>query len=328
MKVRPTILEYYDKLNSVCSFWRGRGPLSELSRQDKVKIVESNWKHDWSIMRLFDIAFFQRPVHKNCLDQVLMCKDLGLKIWVDLDDWMHIPERHSMFTEYNKNFDELSFKKILLCADVVTVTNERLKESFIEYLKDIKDKIEVVPNALNDQVYSIKPISQNKSILYRGGEVHRYDMDEYQNEISRFLIKNSDWMFYAIGHDVKRLRKLDNYQYLGGFGIHEYMSLISNINPSVMVVPLSDNKFNRNKSNISWIEGTMSGAACVSPDYFTDSISLKYNSKSSFSEALSEITYDEKLRCDLYLLSKEIIERDLLLSKVNEQRIQIIKNIL
>lgn len=328
MKIRPTILEYYDKLNSVCSFWRGRGPLSELSRQEKINIIESNWKHDWSIIRVFDIAFFQRPVHKKCLDQVLMCKDLGLKIWVDLDDWMYIPEKHCMYQEYNTNFDELSFRKILLCADVITVTNERLKESLVEYLEDIKDKIEIIPNALNDHVYSIKPCSSNKSILYRGGEVHRYDMDEYQNEISRFLIKNPDWMFYAIGHDVRRLRRLDNYQYLGGFDIHSYMGLIANINPSVMIVPLSDNKFNRNKSNISWIEGTMSGAACIIPDYFTDATGLKYSSKNEFKTCLEELTSDEKMRYNLHSTSKDIIERDFLLSKVNDQRIQIIKNIL
>ena len=328
MKTRPVILEYYDKLNGICSFWRGRGPLAELSRVDLVKTFEANWKHDWSIIRNFDIALFQRPVHKNCLEQVFICKDLGLKIWIDLDDWKDLPSKHPMYKDYNNNFEDLAFKKILHCADVITVTNDRMIKSYSDEYPNLSTKMSILPNAINDYVYNFKPMSDTKRIVYRGSENHQYDIDQYTDILKEVLIENPDWEFISIGYDIKKLKQLPNYQYVGKFETHLYFGLICNINPEIFIVPLEDNKFNRNKSNISWLEGTFSGAACICPSYFNDTKSIGYNSKEFFKEGLLSLMESKDLRKDLWEDSVTEIKEKYLLSIVNKERMKLIKELL
>jgi glycosyltransferase involved in cell wall biosynthesis len=328
MKSKPKILEYYDKVDSACSFWRGRGTNSELSKQDLIEIKESNWNLNWPDIRMFDIAFFQRPIHKKCIDQVFLCKDLGLKIWIDLDDWKDCPKDHVMYDEYQKSFDELSFKKILHCADVITLTNERMFKYYSYFYPNLVDKFKIIPNAINDYVYSFKELSGNKQIVYRGGSNHEYDIMEYHDVIKKVLINNPDWHFISIGYDIKILKGLSNYQYIDNFDIHSYLGLICNINPSIFIVPLQDNDFNRCKSNISWIEGTLSGAACLCPNYFEDTISLHYNSKHEFGNKLQILIDNDGIRNTYRYNSVLKIKEKYLLSNVNKQRIELINSLL
>jgi hypothetical protein len=151
---------------------------------------------------------------------------------------------------------------------------------------------------------------------------------DLQDIIRKVLIDNPDWHFISIGQDIKRLKSLSNYQYLGRFELHAYFGLICNINPAIFIVPLQNNSLNRGKSNISWLEGTMAGAACVCPDYFNDAISVEYDSVKSFEDRLRVLIEDKEVRSSLYYRSVSKIEEKYLLSNVNKQRIQLIKNLL
>lgn len=324
----PKILEYLDKYDSVCSFWRGAGTNSELERQGLIETKEANWNENWSTIRKFHIALFQRPVNKMCLDQAFLCKDLGLKIWVDLDDWKDIPKEHIMYDAYKETFDELSFKKMLMLADVITVTNWRMSSNYTAEYPFIAEKVRVVPNAINDYVYSFKSLSKEKRIVYRGGQNHIYDVKVYQDAIRQVLVDNPDWQFLSIGQDIRRLKTLPNYQYLGNFELHTYFGLICGLNPSIFIVPLKDNEFNRCKSNISWLEGTLSGAACLCPEYFKDTNSEFYDSVESFKFGLERLISNSQLRQSLWSASTGAIKETCLLSKVNQKRIDIINDLL
>lgn len=328
MKFKPRILEYLDKVDSSCSFWRGVGTNSELERQGLIETQVANWNENWSTIRKFHIAFFQRPVHKMCLDQVLLCKDLGLKIWVDLDDWKDLPKEHAMYKEYYNNYEELIFKKILYAADIITVTNVRMMNMYSNIFFEVKEKVKIIYNAINDYVYNFKPLSNNKRIVYRGGINHEYDIKEYQEAIREVLIDNPDWNFISIGQDIKRLRSLSNYQYLDKFELHFYFGLICNLNPSIFIVPLKDNKLNRAKSNISWLEGSLSGAACLCPNFWDDTISQSYNSDESFKIGLETLIKSESLRKKLWLDSVSKIKHIYLLSIQNKNRMNIINSLL
>jgi hypothetical protein len=322
------ILEFFDKYDSVCSFWRGAGTNSELQRQGLIETKEANWNENWSTIRKYHIALFQRPVHKMCLDQALLCKDLGLKIWVDLDDWKNVPREHVMYNSYTDSFDELSFKKMLMLADVITVTNWRIASKYTGEYPFVAEKIDIIPNAINDLVYSFKPFSKEKRIVYRGGQNHVYDIKIYQDAIRQVLVDNPDWQFFSIGQDIRRLKSLPNYQYLGRFELHTYFGLICGLNPSIFVVPLKDNDFNRCKSNISWLEGTLSGAACLCPEYFKDTDSVQYDSVDSFKHGLENLISDKKLRAKMHAESIKTIESNYLLSKVNQVRMETINRLL
>jgi hypothetical protein len=324
--VTPTIIEYYDLRNSVCSFWRGRGPLSELLREGYINLIEGTWNDEWDTLRCANIAFFQRPMSKDCLNQVAMCKDLGLKIWIDLDDSSDIPPHHEVYNLWMEKYDEKTFFKIMLLADVVTVSTKYLQDYYLKF----SNKVVVLPNAINDYWLKFKSISQNKLICWRGGSHHLTDLYEYKDEIIEVMNSHSDWKLVCIGSEAKFLSdKLSNYEYAGDFNIHNYFAYILQNNPSIFVVPLCDNELNRGKSSISWQEATLCGAVSLTPSYWgLRELSNPYNSKKQFRDELERLIVDDSLRFNLHYKSKCKIEDKFVLSKVNKQRLNIIKDLM
>ena len=76
---KPSLIVYSDSPQSVCSFWRSHGVLSYLARDNEIDFIEGTWQDNWDRLQFANIAFFQRPMAKECLDQIAMAKDLGLK---------------------------------------------------------------------------------------------------------------------------------------------------------------------------------------------------------------------------------------------------------
>lgn len=325
MDFKPTILEYYDNVTSVCSFYRGRGIWSELERQGHVNLVLSSWNEDWSIIRRCHIAYFQRPVSKKCLQQIMMCKDLGLKIWIDLDDWIECPEEHPIYQEYSKIFEIKSFEKSLLLADIITVSTDNLHNLLSNKFEHIKIKLHTIPNAINDYIFSQRPISHNKIIVWRGGENHLYDIKPYTDQINEVLQVYPDWTFYALGSEIPDLKSLSNYYCLQNLNIHQYFAFMVRVQPSVVIVPLKTNVFNMAKSNIAWLESTMAGAVTVMPHWTDYNISFQYDETDSFREAFINSLNYEYSRENVYKKSVSSIKDSFLLSQINKQRLHILK---
>lgn len=308
------IIEFYDKANSSCSFWRGRGPLLELEKQDKIKLTQGFYNEDWSELRRHDIAFMQRPMAEFCAYQALMCKDLGLSVWVDLDDWVHIPEHHPMYSEYMKIFNAKSFKQTLAVADVISVTNPTMKTMYSEFYPKIANKITIIPNALNDNVYKIKPQSSNKYLFWRGGDHKIEDIKPHLSDLISLLMKNPDWTLFAAGYDFKVFSVLKNYQYIGDLPIHHYMAAIQNLAPGIFINPLLDNDFNKCKSNIAWIEATMAGGVIA-------------QGNSEFMSVLEMLMANPESREHMYAISKINLTKNFLLDSANDLRMNIINKL-
>lgn len=314
-----SILEYYDNVNSVCSFWRGRGVLSELERNGDVRLKLSNWKEDWSEIRRHNIAFFQRPMSEFCLQQVCMCKDLGLKVWMDFDDYMYIPDKHPMAGVYNEMFNPSVFRKTLLLADVISVTNNEMAMSYAMFENGIKNKISVIPNAINDNMFRFNGVGKKKYVVWRGGEHRLNDIKPYLDDIEAVMSDHSDWFFLCVG-DYDLDLDIKNYEYLGNFNIHDYFALMLNLNPAIIINPLEISKFNKCKSNIVWQEATMFGAVTVSPEWSDYQCGFRY---SVFKESLIEAMENESSREEFFSESSKEIKK-YLLSNVNELRKSII----
>lgn len=309
------VLEYYDKVSSICSYWRGRGVWAELEREGKVKLTLSNWNETWVEISRNHIAFFQRPMAYKCYQQVVMCKEYGLKIWVDLDDWMEVPKEHPVYKEYNKLFKLSYFKRILDLADIITVTNEAMKIAYSEYCD--RSKISVIPNAINDRIYSLKKASENKIIIWRGGENHVYDIKPYISQIKEVLELFPDWMFISIGYDIPELKGLKNYGHVKELSVHDYFGFIRNLNPSIVIVPLKRNKFNELKSNIAWQEATMCGAVSLIPEWANSNTGFNYTDENDFKQMFCEAILNKESRCDLHRKSTLILINSFTLYRIN-----------
>lgn len=329
------ILEYYDHVESSCSFWRGRGALAELEREGHVLLTLADYyKDQWKNIRRNDIAFFQRPMTSMCTQHVMLCKDMGIKVWIDIDDWIEIPKEHPVYDVYEKQVNHKNFRQTLLCADVITVTNDTLKKMYSEYMPSVEARIKVVPNAINDYLYPIKPFNNNKKILWRGGSHHDYDIAPFVGRIKKVMQAHKDWTLFSIGSEIKELTGSDNYAHItnkagGKFNSHNYMAILLSLQPGIIISPLVKNRLNEGKSNIAWLEATMSGGVAVLPMWMTDTESYQYVYPQQFDLSMeSAMSEYSDMRESKYNKSVEIINDRYLLSKTNKERLNIIESIL
>jgi len=323
---KPTVIVYSDYVHSSCSFWRSHGPLSYLAKDGHINFIEGTWDDTWTTLQFADIAFFQRPMSKESLPQIAMAKDLGLKIIIDLDDHNSIPETHPVAGEYEKRYDEGTFIKIMMMADLVLTTTKYLKDHYSMY----SGNVHIVPNAINDYWLSGRQFKKTKTVFIRGGDHHEHDMYHYKDAIIDVMNNNQDWTLEVCGSNPIFLQQeVKNYKYAGDYNMHDYFAYILQSKASIFAVPLMDNKLNRGKSNISWQEATLSGACALTPDWFgLSGEAERYNDVASFGIGLSLLINREDMRQNLYKKSFTKLKDTFLLTKVNKQRLELIKSVL
>lgn len=321
----PNVILYPDSMHSACSFWRGVGPFLELSRLNLINLGFGEYNESWTTLRSYDIAVFQRSMTKDCLHQIAMAKDLGLKIVVDVDDHNDIPKTHVVYNDYVNRYNEDSFIKIMMMADAVTTTTKYLKNHYSMY----SGKIHIIPNAINNHWLSARKFKKTKSVFLRAGEHHEHDIYEYKDDIVKVMNENPDWTLEVAGHNPTFLREeVNNYLYVGDFDIHNYFAYILQSKASVFIVPLNDNKLNRGKSNISWQEATLSGASALVPEWMeNETVGLSYM-KETFYDSFSHLLENEDVREGLWSKSIDRLKKEYLLTNVNKHRLEILKNLL
>jgi len=113
-------------------------------------------------------------------------------------------------------------------------------------------------------------------------------------------------------------------------GIPAYFERLLSIAPHYIVVPLENCDFNKGKSNIAWLEGTLAGAACISrsemPEF--DKVpSVRFDTPKSLHRIFEQIGKREDLRTENYMRSRALIESEYLLSHTNKKRLDIIDSL-
>jgi hypothetical protein len=323
---KPRLIVFPDYVHSACSFWRAILPLNRIHKDGFIDIEIADWNNTWTSLTKFDIAFFQRPMSAGCLKQIAMAKDLGCKVVIDLDDHNEIPNTHPVYSEYQNLYDETSFMKTMMLADVVFTTNDSLKEHYSTYCNNIV----VIPNAIDDSWLKQRKQKNDKSIVIRAGNHHEHDIYYFKDQIIEVMYNHPDWVLQLIGSSPIFLeQEIENYFFVGDLQIRDYFAYILNSKSSIFAIPLIDNEFNRVKSNISWQEATISGAVALTPEWFgLSEESVTYNCKNSFQIGLEKLIIEEETRIEKFNKSIETLKNNYYLSDVNKLRMDVFNNLL
>lgn len=314
--MKKSVLYYALDKRDTTSFWRLL--CLKYIRHDDFELTDiSDTKvFDWTIFAGHDCLLFQRPFSIEHLQVLNAAKNMGLKIILDFDDNLfEIDMYNPTYALYRDKHQNV--KKSLELADEIWVSTESLREAYLPYNANIK----VVPNAHNDYLFPIKnkrPFTPNKKCIYRGGSSHQADVNSVANDLIRTINANKDWIFQFMGdrYTYLEMNCHDNYHIIGGLTIMEYFRYLNNENPSAMIFPLCDTKFNRGKSNISWIEGTYSGAS-----FFGNKRLPEFNKECILPiSELCEHLNDTGLLRKKHDESWQLIQDTLLLSNINKLR--------
>lgn len=307
------------------SFYRLGGVMPYLDKEyDDVHMKDlSHTKEiDWADYAGYDVAVFQRPFIKPHLSTINMLKMMGVKIILDYDDdVLNLPMHNPYYHNYKSNEDNI--RLIMAAADHIWVSTGSLKDEFSKYNKSV----EVIPNAHNDYLFPVKNKMKfnesTKKVAYRGGTTHEVDVYSYFKDWEHIINKNKKYEFFFLGSRFPYLETKcgDNYVIIPGTHILDYFRNFYVLNPNIFIYPLEDTKFNRGKSNISWIEATYSGAAVMAPRFHADfNHPGILNFGNSFIEEFDSIKFDTKKMKEMNESSWDYIQKNLLLSYVNQQR--------
>lgn len=214
-----------------------------------------------------DVVFFQRPANQIQVTNIEICKKYNIPVIVDYDDYgFDIDETNPAYEFYSRDDKQACMKECIKLADVVTVSTQYLKECLLEIVPNAN--ITVIPNAADDSKFSVEPSyhERNKVILLRGGGSHGKDWEEYKDAIIQIMEEHPDYTLAVMGFHPEWLRQIKNVKYFKFSDILTYFDTLMQLKPELMIVPLQDTKFNRCKSNIAWIEGTLAGATVLATD--------------------------------------------------------------
>ena len=307
------------------SFYRLSGVMPFLKKEfNDISITDLSYRDnlDWNDYIGYDIVILQRPFLTSHLNVLNLLKSMNIKVIIDYDDDILNLENHNPhYTAYQQSISNI--KTIASIADQIWVSTESLKETFSEF----NEKIIVVPNANNDYLFPVKDKKEfnvnTKKVAYRGGKGHELDVYLHLSEWLEMINNNLDFEFNFLGARFPLMETScgDNYLIIEGLHIIEYFKQFYNLNHNIFIYPLENTKFNKCKSNISWIETTYAGGVVLAPQGFNEFIRPGIlNFKDTFLYLFDRIKNDYKVLKILNDISWNYIQQNLLLSQVNQKR--------
>lgn len=314
-----------------CSYYRSIGPMSKMHKIDKNLDIIILDKITWNTLSMVDMLFLARPDSKSFIDMIEMAKNLSIPVWIDWDDNIfNITPDNPAYKNYSRKDLQESVLKCVEMADVVTVSTTELYKFYSQKNKNVF----VVENAFNDYNYRLNPLSTPfKSIFWRGSNTHRNDLLSVSKDIFA-ANKMVDWSWVFVGGDPWYITdKINRVFYLQEVDIITYYRFLTDNRSAITMVPLVVNDFNVAKSNIGWIEGTSAGSAVIAPEglpEFDKPGVIKYNPEKEghFQYLLEKMMKSNEFRTQNYKKSLGYIQDNLLLSKINQKRINIIEGII
>ncbi len=210
----------------------------------------------------------------------------GTKIVWDIDDdFWSVPDWSPV------KYDRLQLEEIDLIhslADVIWASTETLA-------KKCGDKSKVLPNLADfddwfpkgedskrpighevhrneedyEEAYRVQVKKLPINILWSGSSTHRRDIEICSDAILHVADRYPGVKFHFYGYCPEPITAA---LYPNNLVLHEwtplagYWKTLRDIQPTISLAPLVDCEFNRAKSNIRWIEGTLAGAAVIASD--------------------------------------------------------------
>lgn len=338
MKKRILFATNYNA-NDTTSYLRAWGPFTLM--RDEVEIVEplieansGQWWKNWrNWFNNIDVCFMHRPYGPIAAQIMAECKLAGVPLWVDHDDdLLNIPqtnEYYKVHTDGEKKFPsvEYSYRN----ADILTCSGKVMYDELVKTYKR-SDTI-LITSGVDDRLLRFKKsFSGNRRVAWRGSTTHRSDLEYFRKSISNVMenAKGYEWHFWGLNPEFLNPPEKADIFYQKQLNFLQYIKSLTDYNCSIHMVPLEDNRFNRVKSNLSWLDATLAGSVVLGPNFpeFQRPGIMHYEGEDDFEDVLNfMIEMPKDLLKEKYLQSWEYIEDNLLQSHLNRKRREILRNL-
>lgn len=297
-----------DRLNGV-TWWRCYKPFSELRKQHRDLDFEFKSKVTVQDLMLYDLIITYRPTQTAQLDFLRAAKQFGVPVIIDCDDDLsNLPPSHPMALDYNSV--RHIFAESLSLASYVWVSTEQLL-----YSCDALGKGEVMQNAITSDMLPDAPAPWKGIFAWRGNENHMADLLNHRKWYERNTTAAQEWRWIGYFPPFRHGTNARPLPYNGN--VCGFIAALPYSGTNVTWKPLEDNAFNAAKSNIAWIEATMSGGVCVT----------NFAGREQWGNALKDFPTDPELVAMTWERSRADIVENYNLHEVNERRYLSIKTL-
>ena len=303
---------------SGCGHWRILWPENVInmtqrgiSQSTTAMVAEPRWYQNVKAVKLQRQAAPAQLEFVKHLKKIQ--KDYNFKIIYEVDDVVFredIPDYNKFKFAFDTDEVRKTVVDIMDLCDEITLTCDFMRKLFQSKLTN--QKVTVIPNFVpynwmgylfnHRRVQSaLEKYKQKPRILYTGSGAH-YDVmnktggkDDMSavNHIIRKTVNKYQWIFVGAYppplQDLVKSGKIEFYQWKS---LLEYPQFITNLDPQLMVAPLTVNNFNNSKSDIKFIEACTMGIPCLCQDmhtYNTAPDDLKFSTPEEFEEKIDWI---------------------------------------
>jgi len=318
-------------------YYRTVGPFTQLERDypNEIQVtVHSPDRAVWFDIWQADAVLFQRPNGGTIVGYVQEAHRMGKKVLLDIDDLLHhIPDSNPAQGHFEKADVKQSINEALRLAHHLFVSTPPLKEFYSQLIPE--DKITVVRNGWNPEDHPLTPILPQRTparMIFRGSTTHLSDLHTIKSEL-KIMAKDKAFAFVIVGLEKWMMPDLQegSIQFIKWQTLFTYFQLMKESQPDYGIFPLTDDDFNRCKSNIFALECLRVGALPIVPAGFPewDMIPglLTYKNNYQFQAILSKIKAGKIDKVALVEQGRAYISEHLTVQKLNEKRLEVIRSL-
>jgi len=251
-------------------------PMRELQKDPRFKVTifdnteskEKLSKLDWrEVAKEYDILYINYLTLAWDFALIgMLFRKYGKKIVFDIDDLIwEIQKDNSSYEVYKNGSDGRAvITDIVNEVDYVTVTNNYLKNALISYTKKTPDKVAVMPNRIDLNLYKWRSKPNNKSSIrigYFGSSSHFNDLGDknFMSGLEKLMKEYPNVEFLTVGAMLSSFKRKFGMRYFNDFGhqdIYTWVGLMEEKlkDVDIWVSPLVESTYNKSKSSIKFLE--------------------------------------------------------------------------
>jgi hypothetical protein len=242
------------------AWYRCHVPGVELMRHGAEVVTQTGT--DWQLFEQCNIAVFQRPSDPQALRAISTAGPAGKLAVVDLDDdlW-NIHPSNPGYRPWQKPGKLATLEECIRRAHLVTVSTEPL----VPIVRPMNRNVVVLPNMLPSEHWPAdltgRPAHDPLTIGWAGGASHAADLDLLSGTIETILDAHPDVEFAFAGMRQAPFRPHPRIRSIASVTVEQYASVLDQFD--IGVIPLVDDRFNRCKSDLKYLEYSMMGIPSV-----------------------------------------------------------------
>lgn len=316
-------------------YYRTVGPFTQLAKDYPADVqirIESPESVLWFHIFMCDAVLFQRPNGAQILDYMKEAKRMGKIIIADIDDLLHeIPGSNPSKKHFGQKKTQDTIEAGLKITDHLFVSTPPLKEYYAKYIDP--ERITIVRNGWNTEEHPAAPISQQRKpvrMIWRGSVTHMADLHTVKEAV-KGMAKDPAFAFVMVGLEEWLGFDLpDTIQYIGWQTLFSYFELMYKSEPDYGIFPLTDDDFNRCKSNIFALECLRAGVLPIVPMGFPEwdiPGILRYRNSNDLKTLFAQIKSGKVDKVGLVEKAREFVLEHLTVQKQNLKRLEVIRSL-